>query len=103
MSYPANIFIGSCFTIVLCVSSLIHGAEHNDDPEQELEQINSAIAQIQSWLTEANSQQTAQQQMLGDIEITISETSLAIGRIQQSIDQLEDELSELSIRSSELN
>ncbi|HJO12864.1 MAG: peptidoglycan DD-metalloendopeptidase family protein [Gammaproteobacteria bacterium] len=103
MEKPVKNCVCFGFVIVVSLSTATQGAEQNGNPQQELEQVNTAIEEIQSWLTDANSQQTVEEQTLRTTEITINETSLSISNTQKSIDQLENELSALRTRISELD
>ncbi len=61
----------------------------------ELQAVSSAIAEIESWLDDANQQQSAAQQRLREAELAISELQQAIENVETDIASSEAELAEL--------
>jgi septal ring factor EnvC (AmiA/AmiB activator) len=71
-------------------------------PEEQLEQVAAAIAQIEDWLRTAASDRTAQEQALRDSNTTIAANRTAILDTQAQILALREELQQLERQQREL-
>ena len=84
------------------LASLTFAAENSEQAQQELEATATAIQAIESWLTEANSRQTDEEQILRQAELALAAVSQSVLALQSQIDETEADLAELQIRQESL-
>lgn len=78
------------------------GAENSGQALQDLERVNSAIVEIQSWLDEADNRRSADEQSLKQAELEIASQSRAVADLQSRIDSIEAELAGLRLQRERL-
>ena len=91
--------------LILCqplLASRPFSAENSEQAQQELEATAVAIHAIESWLTEANSRQSDEEQNLMQAELELAAASQSILALQSQIDETEADLAELQIRQESL-
>ncbi|MEQ8409337.1 MAG: peptidoglycan DD-metalloendopeptidase family protein [Gammaproteobacteria bacterium] len=98
-SHVSQVFRGLLFAL-LCTSS--SGQDENQTRE-ELESVASAIDSIQSWLSDANEQQSREQQQLREAELQVSAVRQRQDELQRQIAVTQAELETLSDRQAALN
>ena len=67
------------------LSIALHAAENTRQPQAELDAVNSAIADIQGWLQEAQASYSVEQANLRAAELQIDSTSRELNEIQQAL------------------
>lgn len=85
---------------LLLLSPLAPAAE--DLPEEQLNQVNAAIASIQTWLDSAANNRSSLEQELRATTRQIDSIDAAIAANEQAVDELESRLEALDQRRSEL-
>lgn len=77
-------------------------AQDDVQAREDLEAVNSAISEIESWLNEANSRHSSAQETLREAELAISTLQTDIADIQQQISNSNLELAALREQQAEL-
>lgn len=97
---------GSKLTLLLllvCCLNPLFAAESDDEAQRELAAVDSAIDEIQSWLSEAKSTQSAEIENLQRAELEISTLSQSIIETESLLAQTETEIATLTAQASVLN
>lgn len=77
-------------------------AENRDQAQQELEAVDTAIEEIQSWLLDAHEKQSREEKNLQEAEKEIAAVSHSVSTIQENLSQTESQLDLLRNRSAQL-
>lgn len=86
----------------LWVSTKAFAAENRDQAQQQLEAVESAIEEIQSWLFDAHERQTQEEQNLQSAEQEISTVRQSVNTTEQALSQTESQLDQLRNQSTQL-
>lgn len=81
---------------------LLQAAEQNDAPDGQLQRVNSAISQIESWLQQARQQRSAQEAALADITQRLDDLNDTIAQNRTRVARMDDQLANLQAQESEL-
>ena len=87
--------------LTLILTSAVRGQD-DTQTRQELEAVNSAIEEIESWLGQANSRHSSAQENLREAELAVSQLQAEIAAIRRRIETGNQELGDLRQRQSEL-
>ena len=77
-------------------------AENRDRAQQELDAVDTAIEEIQSWLLDAHEKQSREEKNLQEAEAEIAAVSHSVSTIQQNLSQTESQMDLLRNRSAQL-
>lgn len=88
--------------VQLFLLNVAAAAEDGQQAEEDLQQVNSAIEEIQNWLVDANARQSQEQQVLRAAEIEIAELGPAVAALTTSVHQTQSELNSLRQRNDRL-
>lgn len=80
-----------------------HAAESDLQAQQDLAAVNLAITEIQAWLLEADSTQSAESERLQAAELEISSLSQSASNIETALNETVSEIAALSLRTDRLN
>ncbi len=90
----------SILALFTCAS--LNAAENLDQREQELAAVNAGIAEIQSWLEQADASLSEEEIRLQTAEEDISRLSQSVATLEVSIDETTAELRSMQARSEQL-
>lgn len=85
------------------ISVPTYAAETVEDRQQELLAVGSAISEIQDWLSEAQSTQSAALQDLQQADLQVSALSQSIATTEATLAEIETEIASLSQRANGLH
>lgn len=84
-----------CFCFLVFLPSFINAAENIELTQQELDSVNFAISEIQDWLTDASTRQSAAETQLQEAETEVARISQSIAELELVIANRQSELVDL--------
>ena len=80
----------------------LNATEEIDEAQSELAQVESAIADIESWLSEANEQQSNEEKNLKAAEVEIAEVTKSLATLELTLVGTQIEIDSLTLRIHQL-
>ena len=93
----ARFFLISVF---LTVASLVLAAENAEQAQEDLDAINSAIADINNWLAEASRRQSSAEQRLQSAALEVTQITQAMSSLENAIIEKQIELVDLQTQQN---
>lgn len=81
---------------------LLQAAEQNEAPDAQLQRVNTAIGEIESWLQQARQQRSAEEAALADITRRLDGLNNTISQNRSTVARLDDQLATLQAQEAEL-
>jgi len=95
-------FLKSLFAFFVIVCTTVFAAENRPQPQEELEAVNAAIGEIQTWLQTARANYSATETNLQNAELEITDASRQVAAVDTRLKQTQIEQADLQARMSNL-